>query len=83
MLAHDAQRLNDMLLLLKRSLEDLIKAVVHEADEVTDNALLSRDNLRQFEYFFLFYRVSLLQLVVLVNHVHLLLLENSHHMLTF
>lgn len=83
MLAHDAQRLNDMLLLFKRSLEDLIKAVVHEADEVTDNALLSRDNLRQFEYFFLFYRVSLLQLVVLVNHVHLLLLENSHHMLTF
>lgn len=46
MLARDAQRLNDMLLLLKRSLEDLIEAIVHEADEVTDNALLFLHRLR-------------------------------------
>lgn len=71
-----------MLLLLERFLEDLIEAVVHEADKVTDDALLCRDSLCHFGNLFVFCRVPLLQLVVLVNHVHLLLLENSHHMLT-
>ena len=82
MMARNAQCLNDVLLLLEGFLEDLVEALVHKANKVADDALLPLNGLRHLVNPFLVPRVSLLQLEVLVNHVHLLLLENSHHVLT-
>lgn len=53
-----------------------------EACQLADNSLLPLNKARQFLYPFHFALVSLLELEVLFDHVHLLLLEYVHNVLS-
>ena len=56
---------------------------MYETSMLVDDALLLLDNSILLCYSYFFGNISLFQIVIFFNHVHLFLLENSHHHLRF
>ena len=73
--------INDAWLSLMNLCKDLVEAVMDETGDVANDPLLTLDYTRLLVYSLLFLRVAHFQLIVLVNHVHLLLLEDFHDVL--